>query len=127
MSEGKTYETTAEHFALFVSAAKGFIDLFGLKDWHVNFEHLDLPGDLANCEFQTGCGKASSIALARQWENFEPTDAEIRRTAYHEVLHLLFADAYNVAVFDELSKPQRDWALSRAHHAIIRRFENAYL
>lgn len=121
------YTTTPEHFALFKHEAQWFIDLFGLWDWRVEFRHELQEGDLAACEHNTGCGKVATLTLSTDWGDHNPTPEQMRKTAFHEVCHLLLADALGAACFMDLSPQQRFMHLDRAHHAIIRRLENVVL
>ena len=128
MTEDTVYEMSQAHFDLFVKEAESFIEMCGLKDWKVFFKHADLSENetFAECSYSSGGGKNATICLSEKWP-LEFTDKEIRRCAYHEVCHLLLADSDNIANYDDLSAQQKVSALDRAHHAVIRQLENAYL
>lgn len=121
------YTTTPEHFALFKSEAQRFIDLFGLWDWRVDFRHELQEGRLAVCEHNTGDGKVATLVLSTDWAEHEPISEQIRKTAFHEVCHVLLADALDAACYMDFSTQQRYLHLDRAHHAVIRRLENVVL
>lgn len=125
--EPKSYGTTPEHFSLFKSEAQLFIDAFGLWDWRVDFRHESQDGSLAACEHNTGCGKIATLVLSTDWAEHEPIPERVRQTAFHEVCHILLADALDAACYLDLSPQQRYLHLDRAHHAIIRRLENVVL
>ena len=121
------YKTTQKHFDFFVVQCKTCITLFGLKDWGISFAHESLgEGFLALCRFNNQDAHLARIFFAKEWLD-QPTYRAISRIAYHEVCHILLADAYNVACCDDLSLEQTVSATLRAHHAIIRRLENAYM
>ncbi len=127
MREEQKYQTTPEHFKFYRAEAERFIELLGLKDWRVYFEHSPLAGCMGQCGWNNEAGKVATITLGVNWEHEEPTEEELRKVAFHEVCHLLLADSYNVAVQDDLSYNQTVFALDRAYHGVIRRLENAVL
>ena len=122
------YKTTQKHFDLFVKEAKGFIDLFGLKDWRIEFEFgVDNEGYArAQCVHSYDDGQWAVLRLAKKWD-IVPTSTQIRENAFHEVCHVLLTDSLNIRLYDDLSPSQTQKALDRAHHAVIRRLENAFL
>jgi hypothetical protein len=123
------YEVTEEHFAKFKAWCDETIALFGLKDWHVRhgLEDLSERDTIAQCAWDVGPGKDAIFTLSTRLRDVEPTDKELRRCAFHEVCHLLLADVHNIAVYDGLSRKQRERQLDRAFHAVIRRLENAFV
>lgn len=127
MSVVQTYTTTAEHFKEFQACCKEFLTAFGLLDWRIDFAHVLLnPDSAASCTWHNGNQHIATLSLSTEW-NEAPVPYALCRSAYHEVLHVLLADAFNVACYDDLSATQTVEALHRAHHAIIRRLENTYM
>ena len=127
MEQEQKYETTAEHFEAFKAEARRFIDMFGLWDWRVDFEHSYQEDSFAVCEHNTTSGKIATLILSTDWSGTEPTLESLRQSAFHEVCHILLADTYDAACCLDLSPMQRHLHIDRAHHAIIRRLENVVL
>ena len=125
---GKTTKTTDEHFKLFTDYCKEFIQLFGLYDWYIGFNHTEQnEGNRAECGFSTDDSHNAWINLAQEWHYDEITPARLREVAFHEVCHVLLADSHNVASSDDLSREQTCFATTRAHHAVIYRLMKALL
>lgn len=128
-TEPKTYDTTAKHFELFKAEAQRFINLFGLWDWRVDFRHDETEehsNAQALCEFHTGDQHVANLVLSTDFHE-EITPEKISRAAFHEVCHILLADAHNISSWADMTAGQRFDATNAAHHAIIRRLENTVL
>lgn len=122
-SKGKTSKAD---FELFVEEAKGFLELFGLLDWQVEFEHRDLDSR-ANCRFSVQ-GRQAYITLGKDWTKHDTVSPErLRRSAFHEVYELLLADYYFAATDNEIGGEAKAQRLERTTHALIRRMENVIL
>ena len=127
MDEKKQNMTTPEHFEIFKAEAQRFIDLFGLKDWQVEFCHIHLEYSRANCRFSCQ-GKQATISLSTEWGEHDDVCAEnVRRSAFHEVCELMLADIYGAATDADVTGRLREERLERATHAVIRRLENVIL
>lgn len=118
--------TTMRDFELFQKEATYFLDFFGLKDWQVLFEHIEIDSR-AHCRFHTQ-GKQAVLALGKEWEENDPVTAfTIKRSAFHETMELLLADMRSVAMDTQMGWQAKHEALERTSHAIIRRLENVIL
>lgn len=118
------YEVTPHQFDLFKREAERFLALFGLLDWSVFFEHKKLDEiTQAECEFWHGDSRKCILRLTTELE-YELTEDEIKKSAFHEVWHVMLADSVNAVCWDDLSPEQTRAALSRAHHALIHRMEH---
>ena len=123
----KNHKTSAMYFAAFKGAAKYFVDKFGLKCWQVAYHHVDdpeMPDSRASCRYTTASGQQASLRLPKTWGHDEPNMHKVTLSSFHETMHLLFANLNNIAVWDDLSRQQRDEALRREEHKIIRVLED---
>lgn len=95
MAKLKT-KTTKKDFEFFCTCCAEYIDKLKLGDWHVVYKHADLREHsfAASCEWHIE-HRYATLTLATYWGPDNPiTDNEIRRSALHEVLHLLLADMH---------------------------------
>lgn len=116
--------TSVKHFELFKKEALLWIDRLGLKDWQVRFFHED-DTDLGNCRawFHADfSNKISSLGLARSWGDDPVSNQRVKRSGFHEVVHLLLA---NLVILG-----QERWSVQGVYeteeHVIVRRMENAF-
>jgi hypothetical protein len=112
--------TTTTHFKIFKKEAGLWLDKFGLKDYSVCFLHSNEgPEDTRAWIESDFNGKIASIGLSRDWSGDEVTVHKVRRSAFHEVVHLLLA---NLIVLG-----QERWTVKGIYdaeeHAVIRRLE----
>lgn len=114
------YKIKAEHYKLFVKECKIWIDRFGLKEYGTEFRKvLCNDGSLAFVEFNEDYTLVR-ISLNTIWPS-KPTTKEIKKTALHEMVHVLTMGLQRLAterfitensIYDEIEK-------------IARRMENA--
>lgn len=115
--------TTTKHFQIFKKEARLWIDRFGLTNWEVIFYHED-DGDEELRGWMTAVfdHQIANIGLARSWVNSKVSVRGIKKTAFHEVVHLLLAN------FSILG--QERWSIQKAYqaeeHAVIRRLEEFF-
>jgi len=114
-------KTNKKHFKVFKKECKKLIGSLGLFDWELCFTHNDLDCR-GNCHTQIP-GFMCKLNLGVDWgegQEYKITNKDIKRTAFHEVLHLLLTeirgcanDRYmNIQEYDEIE------------HRTIRRIEN---
>lgn len=108
----------------FEEEAKAFLKLFGVNDWDVGFSTTkNDSGDMARVAYLYGA-RAANIAIDT---GFDADEDDVRDSALHEVLHLLFTD-WREAVAPYL--PKDDEALSlrleSLEHSIINRIMKAW-
>ena len=114
-------KTTARDFVVFKSACEEWLDYFSLREWRVFYEHGD-SDSFAWCSSDHD-GRCATLGLSTNWKHVQPTAVSVRRSALHEVLHLLICDiSYLVN-----SRVCTDAILETAQHAIIRRLEHVIL
>lgn len=114
--------TTSKHFACFRKECERWIGRYGLKDWHIYFEHCEIEDrPEVNARTETDLGnRLARITLNDEWEDLEPTIALLRNAAYHEVCHVLLCRLVELA----LSRAAFKCDIDDEVHAVIRRLEN---
>lgn len=115
-------KTTKKHFDLFVKEAKKWIDFWGLTDWRIYFYHEDWSdayGDAKAWYSWDIAGHVGSLCLNTSWK-CDLCENEVRKTAFHEVCHILLGRLDVLATRRYL----REGELEEEVHAIIRRIEN---
>ena len=115
-------KTTIKHFACFKKECERWIGCYGLKDWHIYFEHCEIedrPEANASTEADLG-NRLARITLNNVWEGLEPTGDLLQTAAYHEVCHVLLCRLMELA----LSREASGNAIEDEAHAVIRRLEN---
>ena len=116
-------KTTTKHFACFKKECERWIERYGLKDWHIYFEHFEIiarPGACATTEADLE-NRVARITLNTVWEEVVPTRALLQNAAYHEVCRVLLHRLMELALSRETSKDSIEYEVN----AIIRRLENA--
>lgn len=117
-------KVTKRQFEIFEREIKKWINLFGLNDWEIYIEQDDLEEDVeATCQWDKD-NRLCYMKFAKAWDNdsVKLTPKEIRATAFHEVLHLLFADIHDMAHGRYVVASDIDAAI----HAIIKNLQNFF-
>ncbi len=87
----KTTKTTNKHFEIFKKECEKWVDFFGLKEWDLKMVHEDCGDSNGKC--LTGySSKSAIITLTTEYECDGELIHSIKKTAFHEVVHLLLAD-----------------------------------
>ena len=95
------------------------IDLLGLKDWNISFSLEKLDKDsLANMSSEC-IGRCAVIRLAADRPKDCMDESDIRRSARHEVIHLLLSDLDFIARCRYAQESEVD----TANESIVRRLE----
>jgi len=115
-------KTTTKHFACFKKECERWINRYGLKDWHIYFEHCEIEDyPNANAIAETDLeNRLARITLNDEWKDLEPTRALLQNAAYHEVCHVLLCRLTELALSREAFKD----AINGEIHVVIRRLEN---
>jgi len=113
-------KTTAKHFEIFKLECEKWIEVLGLKDWSVWYYH---GGGLADCLASIKAlvsSRVISIFLAKDWGDNEITEFQLKKTAFHEVSHILLVK------LECLGKARTtfDSEIDEEAHSIIRTLEN---
>jgi len=117
----KKDRTTGEHFKIFQEEAWYWIQRFGLKGWRFHFEHGDQSEEgYAGYNYNVA-GRVAVINLSKDWKDNEVIEAQLRRSAFHEVIHILLARLRWLAVERAVGIGDVDEEIE----TIIRTLENA--
>lgn len=114
----ESYTLTAQDFALYQKEAQRWIDKLGLYCWNVTYRWCD-DNVQGRCSW-TLSGRKAVVELGRQWP-YKPAKDEIRRTAFHEVCELMFAQ-----ISTHLNDIYSENFVSGLVHDTIRRLENVF-
>lgn len=117
-------ELKESDFEEFKKEAKRWIDLFGLKDWKVEYAFSELEDAYAQYSLQWQ-GKIALITLNKYPAKESSDYINVKRTAFHEVCELLLADMEYIALDEEIPYSERKGLTEAARHGVIRRLENS--
>lgn len=120
-------KTSSKHFALFKKECQHWIDKFGLKEWDITFERMNLESDDPDATTGAQCvadikNRIAALVLQADWD-IKVTNQMVKRMAFHEVCHVLLWRLVWLTQERYISEGE---ATSEAH-AIIRRMENGIL
>ncbi|MEL7638196.1 MAG: hypothetical protein AAGU21_01010 [Solidesulfovibrio sp.] len=119
MAEDETFETTAEHFAMFEEEVALWIERFGLKSWQLFIEHVDC-GDLGTrARVHWSLGQRQAKIKLNKVCNSAASETNVRVAAFHEVCELFFSD-----LTSELWLTRSDAFVDALTHGLIRTLEN---
>ncbi len=116
-----TNKTTAKHFEIFKQECNKWIRRFGLTDWRVNIEHVDLKEDMARFSAGELSERSVGIGLNINWQT-PVTTYELEKCALHEVCHFLLCRMDALARHRESD----DHSISEENHVIVHRILNAF-
>lgn len=86
-------KTSQRHFKIFKKECQRWIKGFNLSNWQVYFKHLKFRGEVkAFARLKSNLSShTATIFLNKDWEKDLLTDERIKKSARHEVMHLLLA------------------------------------
>ena len=120
--------STEQFFQAFKEEAGKWIQRFGLVSWDIRFVLLgddecqgDTEKDAAALCSVIPFNRSCELILRKSWES-QPTEYEVRRCAYHEVLELLLSRLGYLAFHSKASED--DW--QEEVHVVIRTMENVF-
>jgi hypothetical protein len=116
------HPVTNKHFDEFKREVNRWISLFGLSDWRIYFQQRNLPEMMAMCKHDSA-HRVATMVLGRFWQDVKPSPEEIRRTALHEVAHLLCADFTTIA----LAKYKSQEEAMTAEESLVARLANCLI
>jgi len=109
-------KTTPEQFAEFKQYHAEYLTRYGLRQWGIDYHHGPLAHSYAETEMQFKT-KVAHVTLGVNWGNDAPLDsAQLRKTAKHEVNHLLLHALYWHAINRFISED----TLDEAEEAVVR-------
>ena len=117
-------KTTPEHFEIFKAECKKWIEIFGLKNWRIDYIHKKLSSD---SRAQTTFNCVSSIATIffntkpDEEDEYKFTVETVKKTAFHEVCEILLG-RLSLMVGQRYALHELD--VEEATHQIIRILEN---
>lgn len=113
--------TTDKDYKIFQEEAKYWIRYFGLYSYRFSFSHQEI-GDGSCAASQVNkdrSNKCCVLALEINWKDNKVSDFEIRKSAFHEVLEIMFWE-----IGDLLHSNVGEFVERKALHEIIRIMEN---
>lgn len=121
----QNYELTKEHFEKFKKYFQFWINEFGLKDWEIAYffektEDRDGIDARASVHFDHE-GRIVVCCLNKEWYGSDPTDHNLSRCSYHEVVELLLGKLNGFARI-KFSETE----VSQEIHRVIRILENTH-
>ena len=112
---------TNRDFELYVTYVLMYLDLYGCKDYHVEFRHEQLSeGTFASVDYFIEA-KRAVFKLSKVVDS-PATARKMMQTAHEEVLHLVFAEYTH---FANVVKDQYDVLLLSLEHSIINKIIHA--
>ena len=114
----ETYPTSKKDFQLFQDEFKYWLNVWGLMDWEIWFDHKELEGCRAQI-YVNETGRIATAELNSEWDN--PFDeAELARVAFHEARELFYGVLSQAARNRFVTRDQ----IEEAVHGCIRIDEN---
>ena len=114
------HKTTKKHFEVFKKEVRLWIDRLGLAEWRLDVRHVDTDGNARAWFWADSEGMYAVIGLSPDWGSDNVTQETLKSSAFHEVLHLLFASMTWAANERHVSKGY----FEEEEHKVIRRLEN---
>ena len=114
-------KTTVKQFDLFRSECLKWIDIFGLKDYEIHFEHSDKAtgnGNVAYC-IRDCNGRVARLSLCQTWnDNYivRLSDESIKLAAFEEVCHIFLYSLSSCAN----ARFVMEHEINEAEHGLIR-------
>jgi len=86
----KKIKTTKADFKYFKECCEYWMTELGIKDWHIDYDHCDLPDSFAEVTY-TYSRRAATLCLSKDWTGRKVTRVSLDETACHEITHLAIA------------------------------------
>jgi len=111
-------KTTAKHFSIFKTECLKWIEIFGLKDWTIEFRHYEHKPGRASVWANT-VNRLAAIYLSPKW-NSKVTKKRLNLAAFHEVCEVLMTPLVVNAKSRFISSDE----IEETTHYVIRTLEN---
>lgn len=116
-------KTTKQHYEDFKRYSLDWQKKLGLLDWEIGFRHEPIKHAYARTRWKMSAAFAT-VSFCTNWESeLELSQANIQKTALHEMLHLLLAQM----VCEAEDRYTNQTAIDIAEHRIIRTLESVFL
>ena len=103
-------KTTEKHYAAFKAEVERCVRLWRIVGWRIETLHEKCEDSRA--QFRSSAqNHVADIVLNKEWDDEEPTIANVVKAARHEVVHLLVAELHEIAVLRYVTNDQRIHAL----------------
>ena len=117
------FKTTQKDFVLFQSECRYWVDFFGLVDWSIDFLLEDLKEEFTFARAQFSyLSRIATIKLNSKIDE-KLTEHKIKKTALHEVLHIVHAKCFQLMKARFVSEDEID----EADHELVVRLTNCFL
>lgn len=113
-------KTTPEHFEIFKQECEKWIEIFGLKDWKIEFRHEEHLDNTTASLWASSVDRLAVIYLDPDWKHQEITPEALDLSAFHEVCELLIAPLTICAKARYVSEDE----IMEGGHYIVRTLEN---
>ncbi len=109
-------EVTAEHAGKFAAYVANWCETLSLGDWRIVVSDKRATRKVMAEVYKFDLEQRSaSIRLGKDWGNHPVTDAELNKTALHEVLHVFLFEVITTAQVKDVDPD----TLSSAEHRVI--------
>lgn len=116
----REYVLDETHFEVFKEEFEYWVEVYGLRGWEITYWLTEVDDQArAQCHSDQ-TGRVIVAVLGKTWQATEPTEYEIRRSAFHECSELFLAKINDIARSRTVTAP----AIEEEIHNIIRTLEN---
>lgn len=82
-------KTNKKHFEIFKKECEYWYDIFELKNWNIDYYHLDREESLAWTKVNLD-GRKLAVSLNKDWGKWDKiTTEKVKNVAKHEMIHCL--------------------------------------
>lgn len=112
-------KTTTRNYQYFKERVTYWQKELGQMGWAIHFVHEKLDDMFAETRMNNS-SHVAVVVLSTDWGGDHVTEKQLNRTAFHEVLHLVF----NNLTTEAKSRYSSEYDIDRAEHEVIRILEN---
>jgi len=114
------YKINKKQFKMFEKECSKWIKYFGLLDWEVNIREEKRKVNYLAQTSVSFHNRIATIKVVKDWRQFETTNKEIKKTAFHEICEVMFYNVRYLAEARFLTESEIDPEI----HKLIRILEN---
>ena len=112
-------KTTKKHFELFKKEVLRLLDVFKISGWETHFK-IDKKDKENLSGLKTDLvGRQAKFILNEEWRYNDLNNEEIKKTALHEVLHLVFVRLHILAITRFVSSDEVEEAGEEAVNVLM--------